>query len=256
MPGVRMCCAFMAMSLMMIVFGFCRISRRPAARNNPIAGTGHGSADATACPTDISSIRHSSGRTENHRLIVEALGRLRRESGDCPTVVFAGGYADPLRARTFIDVMELAGTLGVGGHVHYLGFVPDRDMPVLYSLSAGLVMPTFFGPTNLPPLEAWAFGCPVITTDLPSIRDHLGDAALYVDPRDAGSLAQAMRSLWQDEVLVARLMANAARRLASFPYEDFLIALKHILDEGVERVRAGRTPVMPDSWRIDDDGGA
>lgn len=193
---------------------------------------------------------------KNHRLIVEALGRLRREGGECPTVVFAGGYADPLRARTFIDVMELAGTLGVGGHVHYLGFVPDRDMPALYSLSAGLVMPTFFGPTNLPPLEAWAFGCPVITTDLPSIRDHLRDGALYVDPRDAGSLARAMRGLWHDEVLTARLMNNAARRLASFPYEDFLLALRHILDDGVERVRAGRTPVMPDSWRIDDDEGA
>jgi glycosyltransferase involved in cell wall biosynthesis len=193
---------------------------------------------------------------KNHRLIVEALGQLRREGGECPTVVFAGGYADPLRARTFIDVMELAGSLGVGGHVYYLGFVPDRDMPALYSLSAGLVMPTFFGPTNLPPLEAWAFGCPVITTDLPSIRDHLGDGALYVDPRDAGSLAQAMRSLWQDPRLVAQLMANAARRLASFPYEDFLIALRRILDDGVERVRAGRTPVMPDSWHVDDSGGA
>lgn len=193
---------------------------------------------------------------KNHRLIVEALGQLRREGVECPTVVFAGGYADPLRAQTFIDVMALAGTLGVGGHVHYVGFVPDRDMPALYSLSAGLVMPTFFGPTNLPPLEAWAFGCPVITTDLPSIRDHLGDGALYVDPRDAGSLAQAMRRLWQDPVLVAQLMAKADQRLASFPYEDFLTMLRHILDDGVERVRAGRTPVMPDSWRVHDGGGA
>lgn len=191
---------------------------------------------------------------KNHRLIVEALARLRHEQGECPTVIFAGGYADPLRARTFIDVMEMAGRLGVGGHVHYLGFVPDRDMPALYSLSAGLVMPTFFGPTNLPPLEAWAFGRPVITTDLPSIRDHLGDGALYVDPRDPESLANAMRSLWRDQGLVAELMKNAARRLASFRYEDFLNALRHILDEGVERVRAGRTPVMPDGWHIEDAG--
>lgn len=187
---------------------------------------------------------------KNHSLIVEAVARLERERGERVDVVFAGSYAEKWRARNFIEVMELAASLGVRDRVHYLGFVPDRDIPALYALSAGLVMPTFFGPTNLPPLEAWSFGRPVIVTDLPSIRDHLGDGALYIDPRDAGSLAGAMHALWRDDSLAARLAANGARRLASFRYEDFLAAVRAILDEAVSRVRTGRTPAYPIEWPV------
>ncbi|HYH23296.1 MAG TPA: glycosyltransferase family 1 protein [Azospirillum sp.] len=185
---------------------------------------------------------------KNHRLIVEALARLKRDRNEIVDVVFAGSYAEKWRARNFIEVMALAETLGVRNQIRYLGFVPDRDMPALYAQSAGLVMPTFFGPTNMPPLEAWTFGRPVIVTNLPSIRDHLGDGALYVDPRDAASLAEAMHALWHDDALAAALAANGARRLAGFRYPDFLTAVQGILDEGVDRVRAGRTPVYPAAW--------
>ena len=123
-----------------------------------------------------------------------------------------------------------------------------RSIPALYALSAGLVMPTFFGPTNLPPLEAWSFGRPVIVTDLPSIRDQLGDGALYIDPRDAESLAAAMHALWHDDALAATLAANGARRLAGFRHEDFLAAVRGILDEAVDRVRTGRTPACAVAW--------
>lgn len=187
---------------------------------------------------------------KNHRLIVEAMARLDRERGERIEVVFAGSYADKWRARNFIEVMELAGSLGVRDRIRYLGFVPDRDIPALYALSAGLVMPTFFGPTNLPPLEAWSFGRPAIVTDLPSIRDHLGDGALYIDPRDAASLAEAMHALWYDGSLSQTLAANGARRLASFRYEDFLAAVRSILDEAVDRVRTGRTPAYPVAWPL------
>ncbi|WP_158280100.1 glycosyltransferase family 1 protein [Azospirillum sp. TSH100] len=185
---------------------------------------------------------------KNHRLIVEALAQLADGGDEAVRVVFAGSYTEKWRARNFIDVMALADRLGVRDRIHYLGFVPDRDMPALYSLSAGLVMPTFFGPTNMPPLEAWSVGRPVIVSDLPSIRDQLGDGALYIDPRDAASLAGAMRGLWHDDALAATLAANGACRLAGYRHEDFLSRLRSILDEAVDRVRTRRTPAYPIAW--------
>lgn len=185
---------------------------------------------------------------KNHRLIVEALARLADDADEAVRVVLAGSYTEKWRARNFIEVMALADRLGVRDRVHYLGFVPDRDMAALYTLSAGLVMPTFFGPTNMPPLEAWSFGRPVIVSDLPSIRDQLGDGALYIDPRDAASLADAMGRLWHDDALAASLAGNGARRLDSYRHEDFLALLRGILDEAVDRVRAGRTPAYAIAW--------
>lgn len=185
---------------------------------------------------------------KNHRLIVEALALLEKTKGEQLHVVFAGTYTERERARNFLETMALAENLGVLARVHYLGFVPDRDIPALYTLSAGLVMPTFFGPTNMPPLEAWSFGRPVIITGLPSIRAQLGDGALYIDPREPASLAQAMLALWHNDALAEKLVANGAQRLALYSYEDFANVVRTILDEGVDRVRRNRNPAYPVTW--------
>ena len=65
--------------------------------------------------------------------------------------------------------------------MHFLGLVPDEDIPALYEGALALVMPAYYGPTNLPPLEAVTLGCPVIYSDLPGCREQMGDAALYCD---------------------------------------------------------------------------
>ena len=64
-----------------------------------------------------------------------------------------------------------------------------------------LVMPTFFGPTNIPILEAWAFGCPVLTSDIRGIREQVGDAAVLVNPRSVEAIADGIYRLWTDENL-------------------------------------------------------
>jgi glycosyltransferase involved in cell wall biosynthesis len=112
-------------------------------------------------------------------------------------------------------------------------------------MSVGLVMPTFFGPSNIPPLEAWHFGRPVITSDIEGLREQSGDAALLVDPRSAEALAEAMKRLWQNDSLCAELTARGKKRLASYSWSSFIEAVAGILTEGCERVRSGRTPRYP-----------
>lgn len=177
-------------------------------------------------------------RHKNHHLIVRALGLL-----DEPIpVVLCGAYADRARAANFIEVMALAEDLGVRDRIHYLGWVPDSDIPALYRLSAGLVMPTFFGPTNLPALEAWQYGRPVITSDIPGLREQTGDAGLLVDPRVPEQLAGAMLRLWRDEALAAELVRRGRARLAAYQWTDFVAQVGAVVDEVGARLRDGRCP--------------
>jgi glycosyltransferase involved in cell wall biosynthesis len=140
---------------------------------------------------------------------------------------------------------SLAAGLGLANDVRYLGPVPDEDMPALYTLSAGLVMPTFFGPTNIPPLEAWHFGRPVITSDIRGLREQMGDAALLIDPRSPQALADAMLRLWRDDALASELAERGRTRLASRGWSSFVDGVAGILTEACERVRSGRTPRFP-----------
>jgi glycosyltransferase involved in cell wall biosynthesis len=131
---------------------------------------------------------------KNHKRIVHALGILK-DRGMTVDVVFCGSNSGVIRKREFRDVMSLAARLGVEANVHYKGYVDDLDMSGLYAEATALVMPTFFGPTNIPVLEAWALGCPVLTSDIRGIREQVQDAALLADPRSIESIAEYFPAL-------------------------------------------------------------
>ncbi|MEA2979507.1 MAG: hypothetical protein QOF09_1330 [Alphaproteobacteria bacterium] len=179
---------------------------------------------------------------KNHALILHAIKLIADETGEVVPVVFCGAYSDYLRALNFKEVVALAMKLGIADRVRYLGRTPDEDMAALYTLSIGLVMPTFFGPTNIPPLEAWHFGRPVITSDIRGMREQIGDAGLLIDPRSPQALAAAMKQLWQDEALCAELAERGRKRLATYSWSSFVESVAAILTESCERVRSGRTP--------------
>jgi len=181
-------------------------------------------------------------RHKNHELILRA-AKLLLDQGEVVPFVFCGAYADYFRARNFIELRALAGQLGVP--ISYVGAVPAEDVAALYCLSAGLVMPTFFGPTNIPPLEAWHYGRPVIVSDIRGMREQVGDAALLVDPRAPADLASALMRLWKDDRLGAELAARGKTRLSSYSWPAYVDSVASLLTEACDRVRTGRTPRFP-----------
>lgn len=122
---------------------------------------------------------------KNHARILEACALLAARDGTAPHVVFAGG--DQGHAS---DVRKLAERLGVAATTHFLGFVPEGDMAALYEGAGALVMPSYFGPSNLPPMEAWVAGKPVLYPD--RFAGFVGDAAILFDPDNAQSLVEAI----------------------------------------------------------------
>jgi glycosyltransferase involved in cell wall biosynthesis len=186
-------------------------------------------------------------RHKNHAAILHAVRIIADETGERVPLVFCGTYADYFRALNFIELRKLANHLGIAEHVYYLGMVPDEDMPSLYSLSAGLVMPTFFGPTNLPPLEAWRYGRPVITSDIRGVREQIGDAGILADPKSPPQLARAMLELWRNEALGVALAERGRKRLEAYSWQSYVKGVASIVAEASERVRSGKTPRFPDT---------
>jgi glycosyltransferase involved in cell wall biosynthesis len=103
--------------------------------------------------------------------------------------------------------------LGLTDRVHFLGFVPREDLIDLYKEAFALSYVTFFGPENLPPLEAFALGCPVIASDVAGAREQLQDAVLFVDPTSPEQMTEAVVRLASENGLRQKLV-DAGRKIA------------------------------------------
>ncbi|MGH2671000.1 MAG: glycosyltransferase family 4 protein [bacterium] len=175
---------------------------------------------------------------KNHARIVQALELLKQRYRLEVPMVFCGSATGKIARRTFRELMELSHRLGVESQIRHLGHVSDEDMSGLYAGAAALVIPTFFGPTNIPVLEAWAFGCPVMTSDIRGIRQQAGEAALLVDPRSAEAIAEGVYRLWTDEDLRRALADRGRRRLSTYTPDDYRQRLMKILEEAGSRARS------------------
>ncbi|MEZ4865630.1 MAG: glycosyltransferase family 1 protein [Caldilineaceae bacterium] len=117
------------------------------------------------------------------------------------------------------DVLaQLAVTLDVAAHVHFLGYVADEALPVLYQCANFFCFPSLFEGFGLPLLEAQSYGVPVMCANNSSLPEIAGDAALLVDPTDVEALAAAMLRLSQDEALRQQLIAAGYENVKRFSW--------------------------------------
>jgi glycosyltransferase involved in cell wall biosynthesis len=128
-------------------------------------------------------------------------------------------------------IRELADALDLAAQVYVLGFVPQEDLISLYRKAFVLTYVTFFGPENLPPLEAFALGCPVIASNVEGAQEQLGDAAVLVDPKDPRQIALAVKALYDDVTWRQTLIQRGLKRARRFTGEDFVNGILSVLDD-------------------------
>ena len=180
---------------------------------------------------------------KNHSRLIHAVHILRSVHKIDAPLVLVGSNSGGLEGRevVFNNAMLLAEQLGVKDLVRYIGYVPDNDMPFLYSMAKALTMPTFFGPTNIPFLEAWAFGCPVLTSNIRGIREQVEIAGLLVDPENAYEMAEGILKLWTDNGLVRTLVAAGHEKISSYTSDDFARRLYKIIEDVRGQIQTGRS---------------
>ena len=163
---------------------------------------------------------------KNHVNLLLAAAALKSEHEiDLPVVFVGSDKGNQEFVRTF------AAQLNPAIDVAFLGFVPTQDLVALYRGAFALAYVTFFGPENLPTLEAFALGCPVVASDVDGAREQLSDAALFVNPRDPANIAAAIKSLYDDNNLRQSLIAKGRARAERWTAKDFVRGVFHALDE-------------------------
>lgn len=130
---------------------------------------------------------------KNHQALVRALKLLHNKHR--VHVVFCGAN----KQKGFAKIQSLVSELSLDDYVHCIGYVADVELKWLYENAVCMVMPTFFGPTNIPPLEAMQYGCPVAISGIFGIPTQLGKAALYFDPDDPQEIAQCMKKILTED---------------------------------------------------------
>jgi len=115
--------------------------------------------------------------------------------------------------------MAPLGELGIGERVHTLGFVPDADLPALYSAASVFVFPSLYEGFGIPLLEAMACGTPIVASDTSSIPEVVGEAGILVPPTDHEQLAEAIIRVVEDRALSKRLSEAGLERAKQFTWE-------------------------------------
>lgn len=119
-------------------------------------------------------------------------------------------------------------------HVRFFGFVSDQTLAALYRLASVFVFPSLYEGFGLPPLEAMASGTPVITSNVSSLPEVVGDAALMIDPYEPEAIADAMQRVLDDEALRADLSRRGLARAREFSWERSVARVREIYAEVVQ----------------------
>ncbi len=161
---------------------------------------------------------------KNYSAVIRALAQLRRQGLPLHYAIAGGpGWLQDEMHRTIKET-------DLRDSVHLLGFVADEDLPALYSGARMLLLVSLYEGFGLPVLEAMACGCPVITSNLSSLPEVAGTAALLVDPHDTRAIAAAIERLAADKETRARLIQAGYRQTRQFTWQRSAKQLKSIYE--------------------------
>jgi len=169
-----------------------------------------------------------------YALLAEKLGK-----ENVPKLLLAGK-----RAWLFDETLRSLEESGVKDSVILTGYVPEKDLPPLYSGAMCFVYPSFFEGFGLPPLEAMKCGAPVIVSNTTSLPEVVGDAAICVDPYDINAIAGALERVNTDSILREELSIKGQARARLFDWRDTALrtldVYRQVVDETTLSKKATR----------------
>jgi len=150
---------------------------------------------------------------KNVLLLVQAWARLNRRLADLPPLVLAGEKRGQYRM-----IKDEAEKLGLAGKVLFPGYIPDDDLPALYSAALLFVFPSLYEGFGLPPLEAMACGTPCVVSNSSSLPEVAGSAALLFNPTSLENFEDCVARALLDEELRENLRQAGLRQAATFSW--------------------------------------
>lgn len=161
---------------------------------------------------------------KNHLRLVAAFKQVVQVKPDLK-LVLTGRRNDQFGA-----VMKAVAHAGLEESVRHVGYVQPRDLQVIYHLASALVMPSLFESVSIPIYEAFQAGTPVIASDILSIPEQVGGAALLFDPFSISCIAKSILKIVRDPTLAESLVEKGKEKLKSMTTERYGVQLQGLLD--------------------------
>ena len=164
---------------------------------------------------------------KNHLNLVEAMHILHKRGHKLGLALIGSTKVD---FSTYNSVIAKIKEYHMSKYIKYLGYVENKVVSALYKQALAMVMPTFMGPTNIPVLEAWVMGTPVITSDIRGCREQAKGASLLVDPYNPVAIADAIQILLVSPQKRAELIKAGTKRIEAWSYSDFAKVVKGMIN--------------------------
>lgn len=116
-------------------------------------------------------------------------------------------------------------------NIIFTGYVPDENLPELYSNSKLFIYPSFYEGFGIPPLEAMSCGCPTVVSNTSSIPEVCGDASYYINPYDIDDIAKGISEVYNNDELRNELIIKGFKRVKNFSWDDSAEKLNGILEK-------------------------
>ena len=153
---------------------------------------------------------------KNLEILLKVFSRLHGEYPDLRLVLVGKPDYFYERVRETARALNLWQKENINSPVIFPGYVPDAQLEILYLEARAYVFPSLYEGFGLPPLEAMAKGCPVLSSDRASLPEILGPAAVYFNPEDEADMIVKIKSVLTDKELRARLITDGLARAKKY----------------------------------------
>jgi glycosyltransferase involved in cell wall biosynthesis len=154
-------------------------------------------------------------KQKNIQALFRAYALIKKDVKNCKVIVVGRKYFDG-----GTNLPALMQSLDIENDVIFAGYIPDQYLATYYSAASVFVFPSLYEGFGLPPLEAMACGCPVVSSNRASLPEAVGDAALVVDPDNIKAMAEAIRRLIKDRNLKQEMVRRGFERVKKFTPEE------------------------------------
>ena len=184
---------------------------------------------------------------KNHLMLLTAFGMYRFCHPELPLdLVFTGALTDGQH-----KVKDCVERMGMSSCIHFLGYLPENELSAVWEGCSCLIFPSLFEGFGIPVLEAMNFNKPVLCSNVSSLPEVAGDAALYFDPRKPEEILRGIEILFSDSGIQLDLIEKGQKRLQAFLTEDMAeryLDVFHQILRKKPHLKNGITGVFEDLW--------
>lgn len=152
---------------------------------------------------------------KNHINLIYALGLLKKNYKKIKLILI--GH----KKKNYFKLTKLVKELNLEKNIKFVGYVTESEKANLIKNARALINASFLGPTNLPQLEAFCYGCPVILSNVFAHKEQCGNSVIYFNPSNRKQIANAIEKIWVSDLLYSKYKIKSYKMAKKYSLKNF-----------------------------------